>query len=217
MPRYKYILFDFDGTTADTDGMLVATFNILFDMYRNGVKTPPEQIYYYSGPPIAGSLKKEFPDMDNDFIVKEFTRISREMYKTTIKSYPHCKEVLEDFKKHGIRVGLVTSKMREMTLHCLKLLHFEDLFEVIIGYDDVKIGKPHPEGILKALDIFGAKDLKEAVYIGDNRSDLEAANNAGIDCGLVAWGPRVLPPDVIPTFKFQSYEELRRIIYDEHL
>lgn len=214
MNKYKYLLFDMDGTIADTDEMLIQSMNILYDKYRDGVRTPKEQIYYFSGPPIAGTLKKEFPNMDNDFMMQEFSRVSKELYPSTIKSYPHCQEVLLDFKSKGIKLGVVTNKMRQMTLYCLKLIDLDDIFDVVIGYDDVKNGKPHQEGILKALDILNAKDLSEALYVGDNKIDLDTANNAGIDCALVAWGPRVLPNDINPTFKFMSYEDLRRKIYE---
>ena len=214
MNKYKYLLFDMDGTIADTDEMLIQSMNILYDKYRDGVRTPIEQIYYFSGPPIAGTLKKEFPNMDNDFMMQEFSRVSKELYPSTIKSYPHCREVLLDFKSKGIKLGVVTNKMRQMTLYCLKLINLDDIFDVVIGYDDVKNGKPHQEGILKALDILNAKDLSEALYVGDNKIDLDTANNAGIDCALVAWGPRVLPYDINPTFKFRSYEDLRRKIYE---
>lgn len=217
MNKYKYLLFDMDGTIADTDEMLIQSMNILYDKYRDGVRTPIEQLYYFSGPPIAGTLKKEFPNMDNDFMMQEFSRVSKELYPSTIKSYPHCREVLLDFKSKGIKLGVVTNKMRQMTLYCLKLIDLDDIFDVVIGYDDVKNGKPHQEGILKALDILNAKDLSEALYVGDNKIDLDTANNAGIDCALVAWGPRVLPNDINPTFKFMSYEDLRRKIYEWHL
>ena len=217
MNKYKYILFDMDGTIANTDSLIIESMNILYDKYRNGKRTPVEEIYYFSGPPIAGTLKKEFPNMDNDFMVQEFSRISKDLYPQLMTGYPHCREVLLDFKKHGIKLGVVTNKMREMTLYCLKLINLDDIFDVVVGYDDVKIGKPNQEGLLKALGFLQAKDLQESIYIGDNKIDFDTANNAGIDCGLVGWGPRILPKDIKPTFIFQDYLDLRRIIYGEHL
>lgn len=122
MNKYKYILFDMDGTIVNTDSLIIESMNILYDKYRNGKRTPVEEIYYFSGPPIAETLKKEFPNMDNDFMVQEFSRISKDLYPQLMTGYPHCREVLLDFKKHGIKLGVVTNKMREMTLYCLKLI-----------------------------------------------------------------------------------------------
>ena len=59
MKKYKVMLFDMDGTLADTDPMIVETFNILYDKYKNGNRRPKEEIYYFSGPPIRDTLKKE--------------------------------------------------------------------------------------------------------------------------------------------------------------
>ena len=215
MLKYQYLLFDMDGTLVDTDEMLIQTMHILYDKYRNGIYTPKEKIYYFSGPPIEKTLKEEFPDMDPSFIKQEFARISKELYPTTIKVYLHSREVLLELKNKGVKLGVVTNKLHDMTLYCLKLLNLEDIFDVVIGYDDVKIGKPNKEGILKALDILKAKDLNKSIYIGDNIVDLDSANNADIDCILVNWGPRVLPKDIKPRYFINDYLDLRRIILDE--
>ena len=76
MPNKKYdvILFDMDGTVADTDPMIKTAMYVLYDKYRHGVRTPDEQIIYFSGPPIRETLKKEFPDLDQNFIYDEFHR-----------------------------------------------------------------------------------------------------------------------------------------------
>lgn len=66
--KYEAIIFDVDGTIIDSDMMLVNSFNVLYDLYRDGKKTPQEEIYYFSGPPIRETLKKEFPHMDLDFM-----------------------------------------------------------------------------------------------------------------------------------------------------
>ena len=62
-----------DGTIADTDEMIIQSMYELYDKYRNGRRTPVEEIYYFSGPPIRDTLKREFPDIDNDFIVNELS------------------------------------------------------------------------------------------------------------------------------------------------
>ena len=52
MKQYKTLLFDMDGTVIDTDPLLKESFHILYDKYRDGVYTPDEEIFYFSGPPI---------------------------------------------------------------------------------------------------------------------------------------------------------------------
>ena len=215
MPKYTTLLFDLDGTVADTDRMIVETMNILYDLYREGRRTPVEEIYYFSGPPIYETLNKEFPGMDMEFMHAEFRRVSTELYPTTVTTYPGCKEVLLSLKKKGYKLGVVTNKIHSSTLFCLKLIGLEGIFDSLVCYDDVKNPKPNGEPILKSMEELGASDLSKVLYIGDNKLDLITANNAGVDCALVTWGPRVLDKSLTPKMFISSYEELERRLSDE--
>ena len=212
MPKYKTLLFDMDGTVADTDEMIKAAMYVLYDKYRNGVRTPDEKIVYFSGPPIRDTLKAEFPDMDQQFMFDEFHKVSSTLYATHTKRYPNSREVLLELKSKGYQLGVVTNKLHHLTEYCLECIGLENIFEFIVGFDDVKNPKPAGEGILKAIEHFNS-DREHTIYIGDNKLDLESAQSAGVDCALVAWGPRVLPPEVKPTFKFDSYIDLKEKIY----
>ena len=210
MLKYQALLFDLDGTVADTDEMIVQTMNILYDMYRDGKRTPIEEIYYFSGPPIYDTLKKEFPNMDMEFMHKEFRRISVELYPQTVKAYPHSKETLIKLKEQGYKLGIVTNKVHSSTLLCLKLIGLEGIFDSLVCYDDVDNPKPSEEPIHKAMEELGVKNLSKVLYIGDNKLDLLTANNAGVDCALVTWGPRVLDKSLKPKMLISSYEDLER-------
>ena len=217
MNKYSILLFDLDGTVADTDEMIVQTMNILYDLYRGGRRTPVEEIYYFSGPPIYDTLNKEFPDMDFDFMHAEFRRVSVELYPKTVKVYPHCKKTLLSLKKKGYKLGLVTNKIHSSTLLCLKLIGLEGVFDSLICYDDVKNPKPHGESILKAMKELDESNLQKVLYIGDNKLDLITANNAGVDGALVTWGPRKLDPSLKPKMFISSYEDLERKLDDGNL
>lgn len=212
MSKYKTLLFDMDGTVADTDRMIKEAMYILYDEYRDGVKTPDEQIIYFSGPPIRETLKKEFPHLDQQFIFDEFHKVSSQLYATHTSRFPDSKEVLLDLKAKGYQLGVVTNKLHHLTEYCLKCIGLEDIFEVIVGFDDVSKPKPNGEGILKAIDYFKS-DKESTIYIGDNKVDLDSAISAGVDCALVSWGPRVLPPELKPTFRISSYIDLKEKIY----
>lgn len=208
--KYQVLLFDLDGTIADTDEMIVQTMNTLYVLYRNGKRTPREQIYYFSGPPIYETLNKEFPNCDMEFMHSEFRRISKELYPSLVKCYPHARDTLIKLKENGYKLGIVTNKIHSSTLYCLELIGLKDIFESLVCYDDVINHKPHEESILVSLNNFQASDLSKVLYIGDNESDLKCANNAHVDCALVSWGPRKLPKDLKPTFFISSFEELER-------
>ena len=203
-----------DGTIADTDPMIFETMCILYDKYRGGVRTPKEKVYYFSGPPIRGTLKNEFPNLDVDFIYNEFYQTSREHYNENyVLAYPHCREVLLKLKKQGFRLGVVTNKVRDLAEITLKVVKLDDVMEYLVGINDVKVPKPDKEGIIQAIKALGG-DVEHTLYVGDNNMDLLTANNAGVDCCLVSWGPRELPKDINPNYKIASYLDLEDILYE---
>lgn len=211
--KYDVILFDMDGTIANTDPMIVESFHILYDKYKGGKRRPDSEVYYFSGPPIRVTLKQEFPELDQDFIFDEFHKVSRKLYDTHIFPYPHCREVLLKLKEAGFKLGVVTNKMHDLSLVALKILNLDDVFDLVVGFNDVKKGKPNEEGILKAISYYHSS-INRTVYVGDNVLDLETANNAHVDCCLVHWGPRELPKDINPTFMIDSYLELEGHLYE---
>lgn len=213
--KYQLILFDLDGTVADTDEMIVQTMNILYDKYRGGRRTPREEVYYFSGPPITETLNKEFPGCDFDFMFSEFVKYSSENYPKYVTLYPHTKETLLKIKENGYKLGIITNKMHNPTLLCLKLLDLEGIFDTLVCFDDIKHPKPDGESIYKAMKELNVSDFTKVLYIGDNKIDLDTANNAGIDGVLVTWGPRKLDSNLKPTFFISSYEELERRLLDE--
>ena len=211
--RFQTLLFDMDGTVLNSDPMILEAMNTLYDRYRDGVRTPEEKVYYFSGPPIRETLKTEFPNMDQAFIYKAFHDVSYSLYKTHTFPYPHSREVLLKLKEAGFNLGVVTNKIHHLTEYALECIGLDDIFTYIVGSDDVKNTKPHQEGMEKAMNHFHSSK-EETIYIGDNTTDYEAAKNAGIACCLVSWGPRVLPKELKPEYKISSYLELEDVVYE---
>lgn len=211
--KYDVILFDVDGTLVDSDPMVLEAMNVLYDKYRGGVRTPPEKVIYFSGPPIRDTLHNEFPDLDNDFIFEQFAIESEKLYATHIFNYPHSKEVLLRLKEQGFKLGIVTNKVHRLTEYCLECVGLTGIFDCIVGFDEVVNCKPDREGMDKAMAYFGSTK-ERTLYFGDNALDLQTARNAGVDCALVKWGPRVLPADVIPEYWVKSYLDLEDILYE---
>ena len=98
MKKYNVILFDIDGTIADTDALLIKAMNKLYDLYRDGHRSPYEKVITFSGPPIEITLAEEFPNMDVDFMFKEFKKYFESLYKTEPMEYPNCRQVIESLK-----------------------------------------------------------------------------------------------------------------------
>lgn len=209
--KYDLILLDLDGTVADTDELIIRSMNDLYDQYRNGRRTPIEEIYYFSGPPIRETLIKEFPDLDPDFMVNEFIRVSSLYYPICVNTFPHVLETLKCLKERGIKLGIVTSKGRQNTVQCLNLLKLDELIDFFISSSDVANLKPHPEGIFRCMEHFSIKDKEKVLYIGDNKGDFMTGRNAGVDVGLVTWGPRKIDYSLTPDYWLKDFKDLEEI------
>jgi len=212
---YKLVLFDMDGTIADTDSMIVATFIELYRLYRPDHQPTIDVMLTFSGPPISETLAREFPDLKPDFALSEFRRLSLPNYDRYVKSFPYVKEAISDLHHRGIKTGIVTSKHRYPSEYTLKITNLDDVFDLLIANDDVHLPKPNPEGIFLAMEHFGIKDRSEVLYIGDTIIDYMTARRAGVKVALVTWTPRILPSDVRADYYLDSFKDLIEVVKDE--
>ena len=212
MNKYHLLLFDLDGTLANTDEMVVQSFYALYKEFKPRVVRTREELYYFSGPPIRETVKTEFPDYDPKEVHQAFSRISRDFYAPYVTEYEDEIEVLLALKKAGYLLGVVTNKGAPLTKYTLEICHIDGLFDVVISADDVNSPKPNPEGIYKAMEKVGIKDKKDVLYIGDNDIDYYSGTNAGIDTLLVTWGPRVIKSVNKAKYVALSYNDVRKIL-----
>ena len=212
MNKYRVILFDLDGTLCDTDEMIVQTMFSIYKDYKPRKERTREELYYFSGPPIRETLKNEFPDYDPDQMYNVFKKVSKEFYAPCVKAYKDEIEVLKELKEKGYILGVVTNKGLPLTIYSLEICHIETFFDVIISADDVPIPKPNPTGLLKAMESLNIKNKGDVLYVGDNDIDYFTAENAGVDCLLVSWGPREIKCLDKAKYEAKSYNELKGIL-----
>ena len=212
MNKYKLLLFDLDGTLCDTDEMIVQTMYAIYQDYKPVKIRTREELYYFSGPPIRETLKNEFPDQDQDEMYDVFKRVSRQFYAPYVKAYQDEVEVLKALKEQGYVLGVVTNKGLPLTKYSLEICHISEFFDVIISADDVAIPKPDPTGVFKAMEAVNVKNKGDVLYLGDNDIDFFTAENAGVDCLLVAWGPREIKCLDKAKYHVKSYNELKGIL-----
>jgi pyrophosphatase PpaX len=126
--------------------------------------------------------------------------------------YPDVASVLETLSGRGVKLGVVTSKLRRGTERGLRLVGLLDLFDVIVSADEVLHAKPHPEPVEKALERLGA-DASTTVFIGDSPHDIAAGRGAGVRTAGVLWGPfrREELSSESPDFLLESPSEILAI------
>ena len=212
MNKYRVILFDLDGTLCDTDEMIVQTMLTIYKDYKPTKIRTREELYYFSGPPIRDTMKKEFPDYDQDEMYQVFKTVSKEYYAPYVKAYKDEIEVLKLLKEAGYILGVVTNKGLPLTKYSLEICHIQDFFDVVVTADDVAVGKPDPTGLLKAMEKLNIVNKEEVLYVGDNDIDYFTATNAGVDCMLVSWGPREIKCLDKAKYEAKSYNDFKRIL-----
>ena len=177
--RKPVILFDLDGTLLNTAPAILASYRMLFKKYRSEEEFTPEIQMEVQGPPLLAMFEKYFPQQDPQQLVREYREHNSAVHAELVKPMEGAKQLVSDLKEQGYKLGIVSTKAREMILLGLKLNEMDSFFDVIVGQDEVKKGKPDPEGILTACRL-----LKEGhdsvVYVGDSVTDMQAARNAGV-------------------------------------
>ena len=153
LPQNKLnaILFDLDGTLADTDLLVVEGFLRFYRKYKPGEKVPFRLLASFSGPTLKETFERYFPSYNSDELVKDFKTFSLPLYQTFVETYPDTFEGLQILKEHGIRIGVITSKMRDPSLRTLNNLGLTPYVDLLIAWDDVTKPKPDTEGIERAL------------------------------------------------------------------
>src|SRR5690625_4266291 len=204
------VLFDLDGTLIDTNELIYVSFKYTFGKY--GYSFSREEILEFNGPPLIDTFNQVDPNKAEEML-QTYREHNFEHHNDLISVFPNVKDTLEQLHANGIKMGIVSTKMRngvELGLEVTKLEHF---FDSIISLDDVNNAKPHPEPVLR-----GMKELngipETTIMIGDNFQDIESGKNAGVKTAGVAWSLKGV--DVLkrhdPTYILNDMQDLLPII-----
>jgi len=184
--KYTSILFDFDGTVANTNGLVLGSWKHAFRVLR-GIEQSDEFIKKTFGEPLGVSMQKFFPEVPVDEAISIYRSHQKDIFEEMIEPFPGMVELIKELKARGYKVALTTSRLYNSTMVGVRKFGLEDVFDVIVTADDTTKHKPDPEPLLICLAKLGV-ETKDAIYIGDTASDSLAARNAGVDFGLAGWG-----------------------------
>ncbi|MBW5448994.1 pyrophosphatase PpaX [Cohnella sp. CFH 77786] len=181
----KAVLFDLDGTIVDTNELIIQSF-----LHALKGKVPEgfgrDHIIPSMGQPLKDQLQ-QFSGLED---VAELTQAYREYnylkHDEMVSLFPGVAEVVKRLKEHGIKLGVVTTKMRPTTERALRMFGLFEHMDTIVTLDDVEHAKPHPEPVLKAMEAIGAEPEATAM-VGDSTVDMQSALRAGAMPIGVAW------------------------------
>jgi pyrophosphatase PpaX len=184
-PRWPVVLFDLDGTLADTIALILgsyahATRTVL------GRAASEQESREWIGMTLADTFGAKYPGKADELMAAYFDWNLAHL-DTMVEPYAGVHELLRDLDAAGVRTGVVTSKRRASAERTLHVVGLTDLVELIGTMEDTDRHKPAPDPLLRALDAVG-RAPQEVVYVGDAIFDLQAARAAGLDAVGVTWG-----------------------------
>lgn len=186
----QVVLFDLDGTLADTAPDLAGAANRMRE--RRGL--PALSVDRLRPVASAGArgmigvaLGKGPADTEFDALREEFLAEYAAALDVKSRLFEGVPELLDGLEHAGVRWGVVTNKAMRFTGPVLEALGLSQRAAVVIAGDTTPHAKPHPEPLLEACRRL-LTAATQAVYVGDDLRDIQAARAAGMPCVAAAYG-----------------------------
>ncbi len=190
MTKFKYVIFDFDGTLVDTgEGILKS---LQYSFRKMGHEVPEKKdLRKFIGPPVYYSYTHFYGISEDE--VGDYIKAYRERY--TEKGIYECQlydgivDAINKFKENGVKVAVASSKPIRLIYAVADYLKITDLFDAIVGVKvDDSNHSTKADLICEAMDLLGVTDKKKVLMVGDRLFDLDGASGAGVkSCGAL-WG-----------------------------
>jgi len=178
----KTIIFDLDGTIADTLPLCIAAFKQSIEPLL-GKEVSEAEIIATFGPSEEGTIRQLIPRHEEAGIKAYLAHYER-LHDTCPAPFPGMPALLEFLRSKNIQLAMVTGKGIHSTRLSLKQFNLEPYFEVL------ETGSPEGpnkvSGIRKVLEKLAA-DTSESIYVGDAPSDIKACREVGIPIAAAGW------------------------------
>ena len=186
------VIFDFDGVIADTEPLHFKAYNRVLKGY--GIKIAKKAYYHdylgYTDHDCFEIIKKSHPDKLGKTTVKNLVQQKSQAYLDLLTDrlcvISHVAEFLQMLTANNLTIAICSGGLRNEIETVLLRARLHDFFEVIVTANEVKKGKPDPEGFNLALQMLNSrhqgKSIKagDCVVIEDSHWGLDAAKAAGM-------------------------------------
>lgn len=213
LPPTRAVLFDLDGTFADTAPDLGYALNTLLETHgKPGL--PLEQVRMVASSGARGMLGVGFGvapgDPGYDALAAEFLDLYERNLCRCTGLFPGIGALLDAIEARGLAWGIVTNKAERFTLPLIRLLGLEPRAGCVVCGDTTAHRKPHPGPLLAAAERLGIEPAA-CIYLGDDERDMVAGRAAGMRVAVAEYGYMGLgnPPELWPAdFRIREPLEL---------
>lgn len=190
----RTVVFDLDGTLADTSGDLVAAANACFRAMGAGDLLDPQGdalTAFHGGRAMLrlglsrlgrtdeAEVDRWYPDL--------LAAYERDIDRTT-RLYPGAAEAVRTLRAAGFATTICTNKPERLAETLLARLGVRGLFDALVGADTLPVRKPDPAPYVLAVERAGGT-VARSFLVGDTDTDRRTAAAAGVPVALVAFGP----------------------------
>lgn len=186
--KYEIILFDFDGTIADSKPGILKCIRRALDI--KGVPYTEAILDKMVGPPFRVSMK-EFCGVEGD-VVEELIALYRADYE--IDGWRECSlydgvvELFQTLQNAGKRLGIATSKPIKFTQMIVEDLNLSKFFEFVGGAESDSSRDTKADVIDHVIKNMNVTDKSKVLMVGDRLYDIVGAKTCGIDSMGILWG-----------------------------
>lgn len=212
--RWNTVIFDRDGTLFDSLDMIIRAFNYGIEPFTD--RRPPDAEWFAAfGPAEPGVMATFVGEQHKLAAFERFYRYYRDHF-SEVPLFPGIRELLERLQAASVRMAVFTGGGYESTVFCLREQKILSFFQELVTGDRVQHPKPHPEGVLRAMNALGATPA-ETIVVGDAGADVLAGSSAGTATALARWARRPPPHDLPsrPDYVMQTVLELQQLLFQE--
>jgi 2-phosphoglycolate phosphatase len=206
---YKLVIFDFDGTLADSVPSIHRNINIMAKMYGKPA-VPSRRVIGAVGMGIGTMLGQIFKPvigkMGIDRVRADYVRLYRKNHNYKMRLFPGVKGLLRHLKASGATLMIISNKLGFFVKSSCNYTGIRKYFREIIGRGELKKDKPDPYPVLYAMKKYGAT-RENTLFVGDSQYDAECAKRAGVRFAYYSKGYG----DKKKTLKFRPYVSIKRM------